>query len=148
MLGFVSRVSTQKELKMRLRKPKEFTIDRGKWVHGGFENKKKLGSTNLLNDQERMCCLGFYSEACGVPRDDLRNLATPSGLVGVRVPYMTSKHHLGVITNSKLATDLIQINDDLNSPTSPKEKEKLVRASFKEIDVKVRFTGTYPEGVK
>ena len=50
---------------MRIRKtaPKEFTIDRSKWVHG--DNTKILGSSLLLNEEENMCCLGFYSRACG-----------------------------------------------------------------------------------
>ena len=135
---------------MRLRKPKSFTIDRSKWVHGGPKNASKLGSTSLLNERERMCCLGFYSEACGVPRYDLQSKGTPVGLLGIssfRVPYMTSKRHSGIISNSDLASGLVRINDDHFKNRTPKEKEKAIRADFKTIDVKVRFTGEYPEGV-
>ncbi len=73
---------------MKLKKPEVFTIDRSKWVHGGGKNTLKLGSTSLLNERDRMCCLGFYSEACGVPRDNLMRLATPSSLTAARVPYI------------------------------------------------------------
>lgn len=58
---------------MKLKKPKEFTIDRSKWVQGGHKFKSILGASKLLNNHGNMCCLGFYSKACGVPDKELEN---------------------------------------------------------------------------
>jgi hypothetical protein len=43
-----------------------FTIDRSKWFRGG-----KPEDSRLLRDDGKQCCVGFYLEACGVPRKHL-----------------------------------------------------------------------------
>ncbi len=145
---------------MSLKKPEVLTINRGKWVQGGERVGEILGSPELLNDEGNMCCLGFYAKQCGVPEDKLSGIATPEQVKGsTRVPYMTTKladeykspggRH---IVNSELAKVLMSINDheegSINENLSLKDKEKLVREEFKKIDVAVRFTGKYPEGVE
>ena len=135
---------------MRLRKPKKLTIDRSKWVQGGREFRSILGAPKLLNSHGNMCCLGFYSKACGVPDEELENQSLPAQL-DVRVPYLTA-YKGGQIYDSDLAQKLAGINDHDSdegwADLTLKKKEKLIRENFKKIDVKVRFTGTYPEGVE
>ena len=50
--------------------PIEVTIDRSKWRCGGDSEKTAHGpgDTALLGDKGFMCCLGFASKACGVPK--------------------------------------------------------------------------------
>ena len=142
---------------MKLKKPEVFTINRSKWVQGGEKVGKILGMSELLNGCGNMCCLGFYAKQCGVPEDKLSGIATPEQIRSTRVPYMTTKVKAKYktpdhIVNSELAKGLMSINDheegSINENLSLKEKEKAVREKFKEIDVRVRFTGKYPEGVE
>ena len=44
----------------------KLVIDRSKWGAGG-----------LLNDDGKMCCLGFASKACGASEDEIGGLAFP-----------------------------------------------------------------------
>lgn len=46
---------------MEIRKPKEFTIDRRKWLRGKGKEFSKL-----LRSNGEMCCVGFYAKACGL----------------------------------------------------------------------------------
>ena len=135
---------------MRLKKPEVFTIDRSKWVQGGSEFRNILGAPKLLNEEGNMCCLGFYSKACGVPDKELAHQSLPAQL-DVRVPYLTTKESWGEINNSDLAEKLAAVNDHDSDAgwgaLTLKKKEKLIRENFKKIDVKVRFTGEYPKGV-
>ena len=132
---------------MHLRKPKSFTIDRSKWVQGKYQaNGVLLGFSELLNEKDNMCCLGFYSEACGVPRSELQGCFSPKELEDCHVPYMVLND-----CSSSFASDLMQLND--NSDCSKykyvhkRDKEKLLKEKFKLIDVKVKFVGRYPRGV-
>ena len=137
-------------MRLRLSKPKEFIIDRSKWVQGGDDNFAKLGDSCLLNSEGNMCCLGFYSEACGVPRKLLADETEPNELK-CRVPHMS----LGE-KSTRFATDLMRLNDNvktysLGHETYPgvrrKDKEKLLKEKFALIDVEVKFVGRYPKGV-
>ena len=132
---------------MKLKKPKEFTIDRSKWVQGGYENNGELlGFSELLNDEGNMCCLGFYSKACGVHEDGLLGQYTPAELQDQQVPYMTVNG-----CSSPFASDLMKLNDNSNNyrynEVHKRDKEKLIKEKFKLIDVKVKFVGQYPKGV-
>ena len=118
---------------MRIRKtpPKEFTIVRSKWAHGGTQNERILGPTNLLNDKGNMCCLGFYAEACGAPKTYLRGRAYP----GSEIPLMQT---IG------LCGDAIRVND---RGGDNKAIEKELKVIFKSRGVKVKFVGRYLKGV-
>ena len=142
---------------MRLRKPKEFTIDRGKWAQGGDINDDILGDSELLNAKGNMCCLGFYSEACGVPRENL-NTPTPDVLAKdtdgeCRVPFMTKRHgkHRDFFDNTDFADDLMNLNDNYPhheyGDVRKRDKERVMKERFSLIDVKVKFVGQYPKGV-
>lgn len=65
----------QKEKKV-VKDVKSFVVDRSKWLRGeGFDD------SCLLTTGNRMCCLGFYAEACGLDRKTIRNIQSPSGVV-------------------------------------------------------------------
>ena len=161
MLGFVSRVSTQKELKMRLRKPKEFTINRSKWVQGGGrDNISILGFSELLNKKGNMCCLGFYSEACGVPRKELKGRHSPANVTtrnnNIQIPYMAKKgiklhkSKMFCFNDTSFAEELMRLNDNSTATVEnirKRDKEKVLKEKFSLIGVKVKFVGQYLKGV-
>lgn len=143
---------------MRLRKPKEFTIDRSKWVQG--KNRNILGCSALLNDLGNMCCLGFYSEACGVPREELKDRPAPASITTrnnhIKIPYMTKKGikiHKSkrfIFNDTAFAEGLMQLNDNSIQEVEyirKRDKEKVLKETFSLIDVRVKFVGQYPKGV-
>lgn len=54
---------------------RKLTIERDKWARG---NKRKKVFNALLNDDGTMCCLGFYSLACGLQPDEVKDMLLPS----------------------------------------------------------------------
>ena len=126
---------------MRIRKtpPKEFTIDRGRWVHG--RNEDILGDTSLLNEEGNMCCLGFYSKVCGATNSSMLSADNPHDL-GVEIPLMGKPYPLN---DSDFMDNCIIIND--SSGMDKRDREKGLKAAFKEHGVKVKFVGRYPKGV-
>jgi hypothetical protein len=141
---------------------KAFTIDRSKWACG--ENANRLtemgrrdegNETALLTDHGRMCCLGFYAKACGVPNKSLKGIGEPCDLTprqGMKLSekilrieennYRYSKddptHHL---VNKSVTSDLIQVNDDMDVRLDKREKK--IASLFKKVGINVKFTGKY-----
>ncbi len=126
---------------MRIRKtpPKEFTIDRSKWVHGG--NEDILGVTSLLNDEGNMCCLGFYSKVCGATNSSMLNKDNPLDL-GLEIPLMGDGSD---DYNDIFMDTCITIND--SGGMDKRDREKELKAAFKGQGVKAKFVGRYPKGV-
>ena len=46
-----------------MKKSTEFTVNRATWLRGD------ANKSALLDVEGRMCCMGFYAEACGITRD-------------------------------------------------------------------------------
>lgn len=62
-------------------------IDRSKWRTGHTaENATGQGFTALLNDQGFMCCLGFYSLACGYTEEEIRGVGEPQDIPALAGP--------------------------------------------------------------
>ncbi len=134
-------------------KPKSFTIDRKIWsnaeTHRRLEDvgRHAEAHSKLLDEHGRMCCLGFYALACGVPKESIENVSTPDCIIK---PYR--RLVTGMVCTSEgssdLATDLMSANDedttDDGGDITPKQREKSIRDHFKKIGVAVRFTGAYP----
>ena len=117
-------------------------IDRAKWRAGGNPilnpNYTGEGSTQLLNDQGYMCCLGFRCHQMGIPKKLLLNVGMPLGLYNsYDIPDLINE--LG--RNSEFAVQAVRINDD--SSLSPEEREKAITKHFKKIGVIVEFKGRY-----
>jgi hypothetical protein len=108
----------------------KLVIDRGKWDRGS-------GCSALLRDG-KMCCLGFYAEACGLKDSDIKNIGTPSVLAkrGVKIPK-AMKWLLFSGDDSVDCSNLIQANDNQRQPN---REEKIARL-FAKHDVTVEFTG-------
>jgi hypothetical protein len=114
-------------------------IDRSKWRTGAYGEIYKTGKgvTSLLNRNGYMCCLGFRCHQMGIPKKDLLNCTTPSGLSNDwDIPDLLDKHF-----NSDFTTIAMDINDSLN--LNIKEREKRIKKHFTTIGITVEFKGKY-----
>jgi hypothetical protein len=130
-------------MKQRIYKDvKSFTILRKKWIRGEDPEETFL----LRKDDGKMCCLGFYGQACGISDRDLLGVAEPSGV---------NEYHPKIIWDTKLIEEktgwgtkvcdaLIRINDE-NSPDKVKEKkitEKFKKIGFETFEAAIQSFGS------
>jgi hypothetical protein len=125
---------------------KTFIVDRSKWYRG-------RDNSCLLKPGNKMCCLGFYAEACGIDRKLLRDVSTPGDVSllmsgeedsnGKRVHqksdmvWETKLVHGKDKQNSKTCDEMMKVNDD--TYTTDKVRETKLKALFKKIGIAVRF---------
>lgn len=65
----------------------KLVIDRSKWRTGDAgPDATGQGPTALLNDQGFMCCLGFYSRACGYTDEEIQGACEPSDILALTGP--------------------------------------------------------------
>jgi hypothetical protein len=55
---------------------RSLVIDRTKWYRGKGDTHSRL----LRADDGMMCCLGFYSLACGLSREDIEDISFPTSV--------------------------------------------------------------------
>ena len=120
----------------KLRKPKEFTINRSEWMNAYTNEKTGTDSKLLDKDSGRMCCLGFYAKACGVPESKIINQQSPRDIKQSALPWLMRG---GLET--QLCDGLMETNDGLEDH---KKREKEIKEQFELIGVKVKFAGRYP----
>ncbi len=53
---------------------KKFIVQKSKWLRGEGPSRLPRSCDN------KMCCLGFVSLACGLERDDILDVSLPSGV--------------------------------------------------------------------
>lgn len=115
---------------------KKFVIDRSKWLRG-------QGSINsyLLDNEGKMCCLGFYAQECGLRPQDIKNVAEPITVVVSKKKDWNSFLIAtdGAVDNSPDTWKLMEINDD--PKLDDKVREKFIKDRFAEHDIKVKFIG-------
>src|ERR1700728_1509858 len=106
---------------------KKFTVVRKDWYRGKGNEK-----SCLVNNANRLCCLGFYAEACGLDRQTIRNLPSPEEAVKasqgktaqtIQDKEVTRKSDViwevkltseNYGNNTQLCNQLMEINDDEN----------------------------------
>ena len=138
----------------------KLTIDRNKWVRGtadsyassgsdyrtaiekARDNIHKFGSSYLENSYGNMCCLGFYSKACGV--EDIQIIGLPSAYVNMRKtipecfkPFIEDAKLEWGYEGSHLQGQLIRVNDDAS--LTEQERETRIKQLFATIGVEVEF---------
>lgn len=122
----------------------EVVIDRSKWRCGGtgFKNQVGNGDTQLCNSQGFYCCLGFISKKVrGNSKGKIVGLADPAQCK-FDIPELIESRYFYDKTrkfNTHLANQAITINDNTN--TTYKQKEKLLKALFKDTCYKLKFVG-------
>lgn len=126
---------------------KKLTIDRNIWRRGGSSNDILHGDTRLLNEQGFMCCLGFFCEQAGIPKNYLDTGEPfdigPSQYLDLIPELATPLEEEDGYVNTILTTRAIQINDD---PTlTNKEREIQLTTLFAVNNIDVEFINKYPE---
>ena len=115
---------------------KTYEIDRSKWVCGGGKYASRLGSTHMLNDIGRMCCLGQICKAEGVAYGALLGQKNPDTVA-------SKSNNVPEFLYCEGMTDLtyraVGLNDDTG--LTQKEREKRLKALFKAHDIKLTFKG-------
>lgn len=99
------------------------TIDRAAWLRG----EGGILSFLLRPSDGKMCCLGFYAEACGMADKDLN---------GVKILPFSMTKEFPVKDASVIVDALYAANDD-DSP----QREERITSLFAKLRVVVRFTG-------
>ena len=88
----------------------KFTIKRSEWIRGDEGDNSRL-----FNGSGQKCCLGFYSQACGVSEDDMYDVATPDQLsepFRQKLPEWAQKWRaMGPLRNLIYANDLPLFKD-------------------------------------
>lgn len=123
----------------KVKAPKQFTIKRSKWARGANVG----GETALLDKvgNGKMCCLGFFSMACGLTESQIANCEAPEDLsdsarnkLAKRARWLLD--HDG-FDNSEACSELVEIND--NKRLRGTKREKAIAAKFKSHGITVRF---------
>ena len=114
---------------------KELVIDRSKWKRGSPNDH----DTYLLDDDGKMCCLGFYALACGVDEESIRNKTEPEFLE-FEIPSLSyDSEETRLIYNTEFTQRAILINDS-QSISEDKREEALILL-FKKDGTKLSFEG-------
>jgi len=113
-------------------------IDRTKWRTGCFnETRTGLGTTQLLNKEGFMCCLGFRCLQMGIPKQHLMDVSMPCNLSdNWTIPDLLNLDGY----NSDFCDRATNINDNSSSTES---KEVDLIDLFSEKGITVEFKGKY-----
>lgn len=112
---------------------KKFTIDRSKWIRGA-ENAR------LLRTQDnKMCCLGFYSLSCGLNKLQILSKIMPHHIDTYSIPPQMMWLIDGQTYASELAEKLQTANDDMT--ISNEIRELKIKELFLTQDIEVEFIG-------
>lgn len=142
----------------------KFMIDRAVWMRGG--DGSLLQERRPLR-KRKQCCIGIYLTALGVPDDEIREEGDPGGIamglagadtfgdkLRAKLPWPRAADWLvdgftqGVVNNSKLCNDLIEVNDKDAWEIDDDVREMRIRDLFAQAGVDVEFEGVgLPEGV-
>lgn len=115
------------------------------WLHGSERHYQE--ASMLRNPKGKMCCLGFYFNALGVPADDLLKIGSPDELKFMlatsskgypkEAAWLIHKSASGKTVNSALTDGLIAANDYAGM-TLP-ERMAMVKELFAKKKIKVKF---------
>lgn len=114
-------------------KTMKLVIDRNVWLRGEGSDRSAL----LRPTDGKMCCVGIYLKALGVPEDELLKDKTARFIKSDLVPEWTR-----CAPGEKpypVVSELYQINDGANLGFSEAERERLIAERFAKHGVKVKF---------
>lgn len=112
-------------------------INRRTWLRGTKEG-------TLRDNEDKMCCLGFYARACGYKVEDLYQAMMPDELVDPDNEEDNLFPEWVFKTNNEKSTvnRLVYFND--SEKISDKVREEKIAYWFAREGVKVTFTGRKP----
>lgn len=116
-----------------------FTIKRSEWLRGN------PNTASLLDRYNNKCCLGFFSLACGLTKNQIDRLTHPSQVIEenlelkpeVYPDWVLAKTFHNSIRNSSDINSLIKINDDTEINDS--EREEKIKEIFAKHNITVEF---------
>lgn len=118
----------------------ELKINRRKWGTGDE------GGSLLNPVTGKMCCLGFFCLAAGVPKAELEGEPMPAGIKDcLEYPKLKTVVNFQKRVNKFVTTQLSTVNDS-EAPkfvNNPKAREARIAKLFGELGVTVEFTGKY-----
>lgn len=121
----------------------KYVIYRDKWVCGHEASivRAALGTSELLNEQGRMCCIGQVCLQDGLDSSDLLYIDAPSGILDRnRIPgWLVELTVYGAVNDSPVCGDLMMINDD--SSICQELRESQLIAIAKGVGVELSFEG-------
>lgn len=111
--------------KKRKDTPTDFTVERETWCRGGKGAKNPL----LLTEDGYRCCLGFWGRACGVSDRRMLGKGMPRMVLGWK--------------GRPIDDDVLQeiAGDNDSTLITDAERERRLRAEFKNHGITIRFTG-------
>lgn len=119
------------------KKPFVLTIDRSKWLRGN--------DSVLLDDDGRMCAIGFLCDRLKIPHDEFRLHAAPDTIVRKNKKYGKRLNHFKVIecvSGAASVTDVanqVMSSNDSRIFSNEEERESRLTGLFKEIGIELKF---------
>ena len=115
-------------------------INRDTWLRGEGSQDSQL----LRKVDNKLCCLGFYSLACGLTTKDIVGRTSPFRIFTQDDSPKPSSCMMKLYdpegaANRDVCIHLMNVNDDRDK--SEAVREKLITELFAKIDVEVTFTG-------
>jgi len=112
---------------------RKVVIDRKSWLRG----ERVIVSRLFRPSDGKMCCLGFYLEACGMSKETLSDKVAPRDLLYTKELPEEAKWLIFAGANSKSARGLMNANDPTHM--SDEERESVIIREFAAHDVEVEF---------
>jgi hypothetical protein len=116
----------------------EFTVRRSQWFRGNGHEFSRL----KRHDGGKMCCLGFYALACGIPEQAITEIAFPSVIeygwdtdARIRMSWLWEARSDS--TGLEMELTIGQVNDE--ESLSDKEREADLTKLFAFNDITVTF---------
>lgn len=112
---------------MKFRNIRQFTIDRRVWLRG----EGPVSSYLLRKEDQKMCCVGMYLQACGVSRRMLENRHAAS-----QIPKKYAS--VAWLRDSERVPEALYAANDDNM--KPRVRERIIATLFKQFgNVVVKF---------
>lgn len=110
----------------------KFIIERSKWYRGRFGEESVENNSRLVRIRDdKMCCLGFVGNQCGIALESMLDQSMPSDLPDdLRMKYP-------VWLTSGLAAQAAIINDNIN--ISDSEREIKIKEIFTDNGDEIEF---------
>ena len=116
----------------------KFTVYEDEW--NGMNVKEVLRDSKLLDNNNKMCCMGFVAEQLGIPRRDLVDvpaLHTIRSTKNIEHVFDVAAGWVGVA---------YEINDNINLGVNLEEKKEALINLFAENGHELVFEPTRPKG--
>jgi len=113
----------------------KFTVERNKWLRG-----QGAAQSDLLNSAGKMCCLGFYSLACGLRYENILHVTSPASiddsLLTGELSKLVELSSDGYV-NTPDCLRLMIINDDVE--LTDNQREARLKILFTKLNIEVEF---------